>query len=139
MGDLKDRVSEEIKAAMKAKNKIRLNALRYLKKLFIENDTSTNPRAELDIVVSHAKKIKDSLSQYPEGNPIRSDIEAEIKVLEEYLPKPLTEDAVQILIDEIKSKLDSPNMGAIMKELQPKIKGRFDGKRASDLVKAALN
>lgn len=139
MGELKDKVSEEIKTAMKAKDRVRLNALRYLKKLFIENDTSKSPKPELDIIVSHAKKIKDSLSQYPEDSPLRADIEAEVKVLEEYLPSQLSEDEVISIIEEIKESLDSPNMGSLMKDLQPKIKGRFDGKRASELVKAALS
>ena len=60
MSDLKQTISSEIIKAMKAKDKTRLNALRYVKKLFIENDTSTKPKAELDIIVAYAKKVKDS-------------------------------------------------------------------------------
>lgn len=139
MGDLKERVSEEIKAAMKAKDKIRLNALRYLKKLFIENDTSGKPGPELDIVISYCKKLRDSMTLYPEGSDARGDLQAEIKVLEEYMPSQMTEQEVIQLISDIKGKLDNPNMGAIMKELSGQIKGRFDGKRATELVKAALS
>ena len=62
----------------------------------------------------------------------------EIKVMEKFLPQPLSEAEVQNIINDIKSKLDSPNMGAIMKELQPQIKGRFDGKKASQMVKDSL-
>ena len=139
MSELKDKVSEEIKMAMKAKDKIRLNALRYLKKLFIENDTSAKPKPEMDIVISHAKKTKESMLQYPEGSQQRLDIEQEVKVLEEYLPKQLSEGEVLEMINNIKASQDNPNMGTIMKELQPQIKGRFDGKRASDLVKTAVS
>lgn len=135
---LKARVSDEIKAAMKAKDKTRLNVLRYLKKLFIENDTSGRPKPAMDIVVSHAKKTRDSVSLYPEGSAQRDEIEKEIKVLEEFLPRPLTEDEVSEMIEQIKSAQDSPNMGSVMKELSPKIKGRFDGKRASQMVKEAV-
>lgn len=138
MGALKDQVSEQIKDAMKARDKIRLNALRYLKKLFIENDTSTKPIDEMDIVISYAKKIKDSLDLYPAGSQQRQDLEAEVAVLEEFLPKQLSEQEVVQMIVAIKAKLDTPNMGAIMKELSPQIKGRFDGKKASSLVQAAL-
>lgn len=138
MGALKDQISKEIILAMKAKDKIRLNALRYLKKLFIENDTSKKPQPELDIVISYAKKVKDSLTMYPEGSPQISDIALEVKVLEEFLPQPFTQDEVEKMIEDIKSNLDSPNMGGIMKELSPKIKGKFDGKLASQLVQAAL-
>lgn len=138
MGALKDQISKEIIAAMKAKQKIRLNALRYLKKLFIENDTSAKKQPELDIVISYAKKVKDSISLYPEGSPQRVDLQAEVKVLEEFLPQPLSQDEVEKIIADIKSNLDSPNMGSIMKELSPQIKGKFDGKLASQLVQAAL-
>ena len=128
MSNLKEQVNDGIKAAMKAKDKTRLNVLRYLKKLFIENDTSGKPAPEMDIVVSHAKKTKDSLAMYPEGSSQREEIEREIKVLEEFLPKALSEEEVSRLIEEIKKSQDNPNMGSIMKELTPRIKGRFDGK-----------
>ena len=78
MSNLKEQVNDGIKAAMKAKDKTRLNVLRYLKKLFIENDTSGKPAPEMDIVVSHAKKTKDSLAMYPEGSSQREEIEREI-------------------------------------------------------------
>ena len=138
MSSLKDQISEDIKAAMKAKDKVRLNVLRYLKKLFIENDTAAKSIPELDIVVGHQKKIKESISMYPDGSDLKSQAEAELEVVNEYLPKPLEEAEVIALINEIKSGLDNVNMGAIMKELTPKIKGRFDGKKASELVKANL-
>ena len=136
--DLKDTISNEIKTAMKAKDKTRLNVLRYLKKLFIENDTSNKPIPVEDIVISHAKKTKDSLQLYPEGSDQQIEIQAELKVLAEFLPKQLTESEVNSFIEEIKSNYDQPNMGMIMKDLSPKIKGKFDGKKASQLVQAAL-
>lgn len=138
MGALQDQISEQIKAAMKAKDKTRLNVLRYLKKLFIENDTSGKAKPEDDIVIAYAKKVKDSLSMYPEGSAQAEEIQGEIKVLDEFLPEQLTEDEVKSIINEIKSSLDNPNMGSIMKELSPQIKGKFNGKLASQLVQAAL-
>ncbi len=135
---MKDRVSKEIITAMKAKDKVRLNVLRYLKKLFIENDTSKKPVDEMEIVIGYAKKVKDSLAMYPEGSDQRAEIEAEVVILSEYLPEQLSEDDVKSLITEIIGGLESPNMGAVMKELSPKIKGKFDGKQASGLVVAAL-
>jgi uncharacterized protein YqeY len=138
MTALKDQISEQIKSAMKAKDKIRLNALRYVKKLLIENETSKKPIDEVDVVISHAKKLKDSLSMYPEDSQQRLDLQQELKVLEEFLPQQLSKDEVQALINDIQKNLDTPNMGQVMKELQPKIKGRFDGKLASQMVKDAL-
>lgn len=135
---MKERVSKEIILAMKAKDKPRLNVLRYLKKLFIENDTSKKPIGEMEIVISYAKKVKDSMALYPEGSDQRAEIQAEVVILAEYLPEQLGEDKVTEIIAGIVSGLDNPNMGAVMKELSPQIKGKFDGKLASQLVMAAL-
>jgi uncharacterized protein YqeY len=136
--DLKETINNEIKLAMKARDKTRLNVLRYLKKLFIENDTSNKPVPLEDIVISYAKKTKESASLYPDGSDQKNEIFAEVKVLEEFLPKQLSESEVSAIIDTIKTSLDSPNMGSVMKELSPKIKGQFDGKKASQMVIAAL-
>lgn len=135
---MKDRVSKEIITAMKAKDKPRLNVLRYLKKLFIENDTSKKPIDEMEIVISYAKKVKDSISLYPEGSEQRAEIEAEVVILSEFLPEQLDEAKVLEIVNSIVGSLENPNMGAVMKELSPQIKGKFDGKRASQLVVAAL-
>ena len=84
MSELKEKINEEIKTAMKAKNKTRLNVFRYIKKLFIENDTTTGkPKAEMDILISHAKKIKESMDLFPDGRDQYLEAEAEMKVLEE--------------------------------------------------------
>jgi uncharacterized protein YqeY len=135
---MKDRISKEIIDAMKAKDKVRLNVLRFLKKLLIENETSKKPIDEQDVIIGHAKKMADSLSLYPEGSNSRNDLEAEIEILKDYLPEQLSEQDVTAIINEIVSGLENPNMGAVMKELAPKIKGRFDGKLASQLVNNAL-
>ena len=128
-----------IKEALKSKQKERLNALRYLKSLLMENKTSTKPIEEMDVVIRHHKKLTDSLANFPEDNPMYAQTVGEIAIIAEFLPKQLTEDEVKELIQGIKDKLDNPNMGAIMKELSPQIKGKFNGKQASDLVKASLS
>lgn len=128
-----------IKEALKAKQKERLTALRYLKSLLMENKTSTKPIEEMDVVIKHHKKLVDSLQNFPKDNPMYAQTENEITIIAEFLPKQLTEAEVKDLIQKIVSSLDAPNMGAVMKELSPQIKGKFNGKQASDLVKAALN
>ncbi|WP_127716889.1 GatB/YqeY domain-containing protein [Halobacteriovorax sp. HLS] len=135
---IKDIVSSQIIAAMKAKDKVRLNALRYLKKLFIENDTAKKVVPEIDIVISYTKKVKDSISLYPQGSSQRAELEAEVAVLSEFLPKQLEESEVQAMIDTLKSSQENPNMGSLMKELQTKTKGQFDGKKLSQMVQASL-
>ncbi|MDH5580592.1 MAG: GatB/YqeY domain-containing protein [Bdellovibrionales bacterium] len=133
-----DRINTDIKDAMKKKEKDRLEVLRYLKAMLIENKTSKSPKAELDVIIAHHKKLKDSIEIYPEGSDQRQKIAAEVEFLKPYLPVQMSEEDVQKLIDDIGSKLDSPNMGAIMKDLSPQIKGKFDGKKASQMVQAFL-
>lgn len=133
-----DKISSDIKEAMKAQDKERLSALRYLKSMLIENKTSSNPKAEQDVAIALAKKLKDSIEIYPEGHPSRAQIEKEVSFLAPYLPASVGEAEVEAIIKEIVGRLEKPNAGLIMKELSPQIKGRFDGKKASEMVKKIL-
>lgn len=134
---LMDQVNNDIKEAMKAKQQDRLDALRMLKAEFIKNNTAAKPTDELTVTVAHAKRLQDSLEMYQAGTPAHDKIIQELEVVKVYLPKAMEEAEVVKIINDIKAR-GAKDMGAIMKELQPQIKGRFDGKRASDLVKAAL-
>ena len=132
-----DKVNSDIKEAMKAKQQERLDALRMLKAEYIKNNTAAKPTDELTITVAHAKRLQDSLEMYQAGTEAYDKIIKELTVIKAYLPAEMSEAEVIKLIQEIKAK-GAKDMGAVMKELQPQIKGRFDGKKASDLVKANL-
>ncbi|MEE2743751.1 MAG: GatB/YqeY domain-containing protein [Bdellovibrionota bacterium] len=134
-----DQVTSDIKEAMKAKEKERLNALRYLKSLLLENKTSKSPKPELDVVVAHQKKLKDSMEAYPTESEQRQKISEEIEFLKPYLPTPMTEEDVRKIISDILSKMEKPHIGMIMKELSPQIKGKFDGKAANKIVQELMN
>jgi uncharacterized protein YqeY len=133
-----EQITEDIKKAMFAKDKDRLDALRYLKAMLIENKTSKTPIAEMDVLIKHVKKLKDSLENFPEGNELRAKTEKEIAALSDYMPKQLDEAAVVAMIKSIIDGTPGINAGLVMKELSPKIKGQFDSKRANELVKSAL-
>jgi len=130
-----DQVNADIKEAMKAKQQFRLDALRMLKAEYIKNNTATKPTDELSITVAHAKRLQDSLELYQAGTEAHTKIQDELAIIKVYLPKEMDEAEVVALIQQIKAA-GAKDMGSIMKELQPQIKGRFDGKRASELVKA---
>lgn len=134
-----EQLNQDIKSAMKNKEKEKLHALRYMKSMLMENATSKKPTEEMDVIVKHHKKLKESLENYPADHPMAIQTTAELEFVQAYLPQPLSEEDVKKIIEDIKSGLDQVNMGAIMKELQPRIKGRFDGKKASQMVKDALN
>lgn len=134
-----EQITDDIKKAMFAKDKERLDALRYFKSMLIENKTSKSaPIAEMDVLIKHVKKLKDSLQSFPPENEVRKKTEREITILSEYMPKQLSEDVVIGYIQEIISKTPGVNAGLVMKELSPKIKGQFDSKAANELVKSAL-
>jgi uncharacterized protein YqeY len=135
--NLQERINNDMKEAMKAKDSVRLAAIRMLKAAFIQNNTAVKPTDDLSVAISHVKKLQDSLAMFPEGSQQRLETQAEIDALKVYLPQEMTEAEVKTLIDRIKAA-GAKDMGAVMKELQPQIKGRFDGKKASDMVKAAL-
>lgn len=133
-----DQVNKDVIAAMKAKEKEKLEALRYLKSLFMTNKTAASPKDEESVLISHVKKLKDSLEHYPSGSDSAKKIEQEITIISAYMPKPFTEEEVVALIKEIASSMDNPQFGMVMKELSGKIKGKFDGKKATELVKSNL-
>lgn len=134
---LMERVNNDIKEAMKAKQQFRLDALRMLKAEYIKNNTAVKPTDELSVTISHAKRLTDALEMYEKGTEAHQKILDEYAVLKDYLPQEMSEAEVIKLIQDIKAA-GAKDMGAVMKELQPQIKGRFDGKRASDLVKANI-
>jgi uncharacterized protein YqeY len=134
-----EQLNSDIKDAMKSKAKEKLTALRYLKSMIMENNTSKKPSSEMDVAIKHHKNLKGSLVNYPDGHAMRAQIENEIEIIGAYLPQQMSEEEVATLINNIKEAQDTPNMGAVMKDLQPQIKGRFDGKKASQMVKDALS
>lgn len=134
-----DQLNEDIKSAMKSKDKVKLDALRYLKSMLMENQTSKAPTPDLDVIVKQQKKLQEAIDMYPAGHEMGEKARAELAIVGQYLPKPLTETEVTQMISDIVTKNPGANMGVVMKDLTPQIKGRFDGKLASDLVKKALN
>jgi uncharacterized protein YqeY len=135
--NLQERVAEDIKNAMKAKDAATLEPLRMLKAQFIHNNTAVKPLDDLSVAAAYVKKIQDSLELYQAGTPAYEKIMQELSVLKRYLPQAMSEAELRDLISELK-KAGATDMGKMMKELQPKMKGRFDGKRASEIVKEML-
>ncbi len=143
-----EKLSAEIKAAMFAKDTVRLGTLRLLKSaigyLLIEKKVETLSDAEfLAVVQREAKKRKDSISQYEQGGrpDLANSEKAELAVLETFLPKALSagelEDLVRAAIQET-GATSKAQMGLVMKTAQAKAAGRADGKAISTLVNSLL-
>lgn len=147
--NLFDRVSEDIKDAMRAKDKIRLEALRGIKKEFIEAKTAKGSDHELTdeaamlIVQKMVKQRKDSATIYNgQGRPDLADQElAEVAVLEAYLPKQLTPEELAAEVTKIMEEVGATSpadMGKVMGAATRKLTGVAAGRDISDMVKKLL-
>ena len=144
-----EQVSKDIVVAMKAKDKVRLQALRNIKKYFIEaktapgaNDTLEDAAA-LKILAKLAKQGRDTATLYTEqGRPDLAEEEvAQAQVVEEYLPKALSAEELEAEVKAIiaETGASSPkDMGKVMGVATKKLAGRADGKAISALVKQLL-
>ena len=144
---LTKRIDDEIKDAARAQQKRRLGTLRMLKSAMKYREIETGKALEdadvVAVVGTMIKQRKDSAAQYSAGGrPELAALEAEeIKILESFLPRQLTDDELSAMVQEAiaASGAKGPkDMGAVMKTLMPKVAGKAEGKRVSDAVKSAL-
>ena len=144
-----DKVSEDIKKAMLAREKVRLEALRGIKKEFLEAKTAKGAGGELSddaamkILVKMVKQRKESARIYEENNrPELAENElAEAAVIEEYLPKQLTKEELEKEIKAIiaETGAEGPkDMGKVMGVATKQLAGRAEGKAISAVVKQLL-
>lgn len=147
--DIFEKVSKDIIAAMKAKDKMRLEALRNVKKFFIEAKTAPGANDTLDdatalkILSKLAKQGRDTAALYREqGRPdLAEEEEAQAAVIEEYLPKALSAEELEAEIKSIIAETGAASMkdmGKVMGVASKKLAGRADGKAISTLVKQLL-
>ena len=149
---LKDKISADIKAAMKAKDKIRLETVRSIKKAVLEKEVSIRPSGrdelteveELELLSKLAKQRRDSIAQYQSAG--REDLveqeNEELKILETYLPTALSEEELEAAIDDIINSVQATSikdMGKVMGVAMQKLRGRVDGSAVQQLVKAKLS
>ncbi len=148
---LKDRISDDIKTAMKAKDKLRLETVRSIKKVILEKETLVRPSGqteltpdqELEVLTQLAKQRRDSVEQYTKAgrNDLADQESNELAIIEEYLPQQLSDAEVEAVIDELMAKTgaSSPkDMGKVMGPAMQQLKGRADGSKVQALVKAKL-
>jgi uncharacterized protein YqeY len=144
---LREKLDEDLKSAMRAKDSLRMNTVRALKSAVkyreIELMKPLDDAGILGVMATEIKRRRDSVEQYRAGN--RADLadkeEAEIKILQEFLPQQLTPAEVEAKVVEVIARVGAQgpkDMGAVMKALLPEVQGRADGKVVSELVKQRL-
>ena len=145
-----DQISDDIKAAMLAKDKVKLNALRNVKKFFLEaktapgaNDTLTDADA-LKIIQKLVKQGKDAAQIYAEQN--RSDLAdeelAQVQALESYLPKQLSAEELECELKKIITDVGAAtpqDMGKVMGVATKTLSGKAEGRAISETVKRLLS
>lgn len=147
---LKDQINDQIKKAMLAKNKERLRALRAVKSLILLAESEKGSEGELsedkemELLMKAVKQRKESAAIYEEQNrpELKETEEFEISVLEEFLPKQVSDEELKAGIEDIIARVGAASpkdMGKVMGPSIKKFAGQAEGKRISDMVKQLLN
>ncbi|MEY2855804.1 MAG: hypothetical protein RLZZ74_113 [Cyanobacteriota bacterium] len=148
---LKEQIGEDIKTAMKAKDKLRLQTVRGIKKAILDKEVelrpqgqdSLTPEQEIELLSQQAKQRRDSIEQFSNGG--RDDLaekeSQELAIIETYLPEQVSDEEVARVIDELIASSGATTMkdlGRVMGPAMKQLKGKADGKKIQELVKSKL-
>lgn len=149
---LYDTLLADLKESMKAREERRTLVLRSLKSGVLEKEITNRTGGErseitdelvIEVITKAAKQRRDSLDQYRAAG--REDLaaveEQELAIIETYLPKQLTKEEIEAIVDEVVAQTGAAgmkDMGKVMGQLMPKVKGKADGKLVNLVVKEKL-
>jgi uncharacterized protein YqeY len=145
---LHDRLTEDLKLAMKARDQLRMDVIRMIKAAVLNKEVEL--KKDLDdaemsrIMATMIKQRKESVEQYEKGQ--RAELAAkerqEISIIEAYLPKALSSDELALAVDAVIREtggMSTKDMGVVMKAVMARLAGQaVDGKQVSDLVRSRL-
>ena len=148
MSELKQQITTEMKAAMRAKEKARLSTIRMIladiKRIEVDERIELDDTRVLAVLDKMSKQRRDSISQFEEA--ARMDLadaeRQELEVIKTFLPQPLTDEEIAALVKDAATSTNASSMqdmGKIMGVLKPKIQGRADMSTVSKLVKEQLS
>lgn len=148
MAELFSKLQEEMKAAMKSGDKDRLSTIRMLiseiKKVQIDFRKELTDEEIISILQKYVKQRKEAYQQYSQAG--RDDLAnkelREIEIVQEFLPKPLSEEELIKIIDDTIAELGASSikdMGKVVKTVMEKVKGRAEGSTVSKIVKEKLS
>lgn len=146
--NLSEQIASDLKDAMKARDKVKLNTVRMIKsalmneKIKVGHELSSDE--ELTVLNREKKQREESIAEFTHANrnDLADETKQELKIVESYLPKQLSaEELKEIVADTIKEvgATGKSDFGKVMKAIMPKIKGKADGKAASATVCNQLN
>ena len=145
---LKQRIDQDTREALKKKDSIKLNVLRMAKSEIkykeIDLGSELTDDEVISVLSSSIKKRKDSIQQFEKGG--RDDLvsreKAELEVILEYMPDQLTEEEFSHVISQAIKEVNATgpsDLGRVMKQVMPEVRGRADGKRVNQLVSSQLS
>ena len=144
---LSEQIMSDMKEAMKARDKVRLNTVRMIKSALMNEKIKAGhdltAEEELTVLSREKKQREESIEEFTKANrkDLADETKQELAIVESYLPKQMTQEelnqAVSSTIAEVNAQGKS-DFGKVMKVLMPKIKGKADGKAASDVVRKQL-
>ena len=144
---LQEQLMQDMKAAMKQKEQIRLGTIRQIRSTIknreIELGQELDDEEVFKVISTLVKQHKDSIEQFTKGgrDELVKKEQAELAVLESYLPQQMSEEDVTALVQEAIETVGATSMkdiGNVMKYIMPKTQGRADGKMINQLVKSQL-
>ncbi|MCL6516351.1 GatB/YqeY domain-containing protein [Alicyclobacillus sp.] len=144
---LSERLSEDMKQAMKEKDKVRLSVIRMVRSAMknreIETGAPLDDEGILAVIQKELKQRRDSLQAFESAG--RSDLaeaaRQEIEILTSYLPEPLSEADLRRLAEEVINEVGAKtkaDMGKVMSALMPKVRGRAEGRQVQQVVQSLL-
>ena len=145
---LKEKLLEDMKVSMREKNTIRKNVIQMVRAaiLQIEKDKHIELTDEqiIDVIAKESKKRKDSLGDFEKSGreDLIANVKEEIEILAEYLPKQLSREEIEKIVEEVISQTGATTikeMGIVMKAAKEKIGAASDGKTINEVVKAKLS
>lgn len=144
---LKEKLLEDLKNSMKEKNEIRKNAVQMVRAAILQVEKDNGITLEddkiIEIIAKEVKKRKDSLADYEKSGraDLLNQINEEISILSEYLPKQLSKEEIQTIVKQIIQELGATSikdMGPVMKASKEKIGASADGKAINEVVRELL-
>lgn len=144
---LVNQLKDQMKDAMRAKEKVRLGTIRMalaaIKQIEVDTRDTLNDEQAIAVLTKMVKQRRDSVAQYTAaGRDELAQVEAEeIQILEKFLPQPLTEEEISALIDASILEMSASSMadmGKVMGTLKPKVLGRADMASIGAMIKAKL-
>lgn len=145
---LVERINEDMKMAMKNQDKDTLKVVRMIKSAVqlakIELKHELSDEEVVDVVAKQIKMRKDSIVEFTKAsrNDLADEYSREIDILNKYMPEQLTKEEVEKIIDEafnLVNPTSQKQMGLIMKEVNPKVRGKYDMGEVSKLIKDKLS